>query len=300
MLKSILCLVIIGLVAGEESFFEVDRDFKAAHRELLQVQDETEDDLVNDVSPETELNKNGPTMFSCKSKGKKGQAFVLSVKKGIKLSIYRHGTLWDSFLLDKEAQGGVQGSMVDESTFQVDIIWKKDDFQGDDQTVANKIQGLQIEIKFNLSTKEYKMTELNIADLDIPSTETYNLNLDVHVKTKCGYKVDAPKGLSFSCYTPCLFPPVNSTAPEHKGYSAGLLFPGLQLQVGDNSKIMSGDFGPAWDCGVVFPIGLWVGIIITLFFAIICCWGFSMLANINTMDRFDDPKGKSINVPQTE
>ena len=37
-----------------------------------------------------------------------------------------------------------------------------------------------------------------------------------------------------------------------------------------------------------------------LFFAIICCYGFSMLASINTMDRFDDPKGKPIHVPQTE
>jgi hypothetical protein len=28
--------------------------------------------------------------------------------------------------------------------------------------------------------------------------------------------------------------------------------------------------------------------------------GFTMLASINTMDRFDDPKGKQIYIPQTD
>ena len=114
-------------------------------------------------------------------------------------------------------------------------------------------------------------------------------------------------------------------ATKASGYTAGLLFPGLQLQIGKNSEkqvfkknmfkyiipnnnlvinhfifslsrivlvylthvlcfqLGSGLFGPAWDCGVVFPIGLWVGLILSLFFAIICCWGFTMLANINVM-----------------
>ena len=64
----------------------------------------------------------------------------------------------------------------------------------------------------------------------------------------------------------------------------------------------------------MISIGLWVGILVTLGFALICAWGFSMLASINvssqqctvlvrtllfqTMDRFDDPKGKQIYVPQ--
>ena len=37
-----------------------------------------------------------------------------------------------------------------------------------------------------------------------------------------------------------------------------------------------------------------------IFFTLICYWGFSMLASIQTMDRFDDPKGKQIHVPQTD
>ena len=48
------------------------------------------------------------------------------------------------------------------------------------------------------------------------------------------------------------------------------------------------------------PIGLWVGLIVTFSYALICYCGFSMLANVKTMDRFDDPKGKTIYVPQTD
>jgi V-type H+-transporting ATPase S1 subunit len=59
-------------------------------------------------------------------------------------------------------------------------------------------------------------------------------------------------------------------------------------------------FGPEWDCSNMMPVGLLVGLVVTLFFALICYWGFSMLASIQTMDRFDDPKGKQIYVPQTD
>jgi len=58
--------------------------------------------------------------------------------------------------------------------------------------------------------------------------------------------------------------------------------------------------GNRWYCGSWLSIGLWVGLLLTLFFAMICYWGFSMLANIQTMDRFDDAKSKGISVPQTE
>lgn len=59
-------------------------------------------------------------------------------------------------------------------------------------------------------------------------------------------------------------------------------------------------FGPEWDCDIMIPIGLWVGLILSLLFAIVCAYGFSMLASIGTPDRFDDPKGKPIHVPQTD
>ena len=46
-------------------------------------------------------------------------------------------------------------------------------------------------------------------------------------------------------------------------------------------QVRRGRFGPEWECGDMISIGLWVGILVTLGFALICAWGFSMLASIN-------------------
>ena len=61
-----------------------------------------------------------------------------------------------------------------------------------------------------------------------------------------------------------------------------------------------GSFGPEWTCGDFLPTGVWLGLIFGFFFALVVYWGITMLANVETMDRFDDPKGKTIYVPQTE
>ena len=46
-------------------------------------------------------------------------------------------------------------------------------------------------------------------------------------------------------------------------------------------EVKRGKFGPMWECGELLSIGLWVGILVTLGFALICAWGFTMLASIN-------------------
>ena len=49
-------------------------------------------------------------------------------------------------------------------------------------------------------------------------------------------------------------------------------------------QVRRGRFGPEWECGDMISIGLWVGILVTLGFALICAWGFSMLASINVSE----------------
>ena len=112
-----------------------------------------------------------------------------------------------------------------------------------------------------------------------------------------GYMVSAPLGLSFSCDEPGLFP--QRRLPKYSGnkYRVGLSFPDMRVQA---FEVPRPEFGPEWECGDIMSIGLWIGLLITLFFGLICICGFSMLANIQTNDRFDDPKGKPIHVPQGE
>jgi len=304
MLRHFLWLALAGLAFGDESFFEMDQDFKASHRQLLEV-DESPEEVQEERAEETPKTEEpvkvapsaGPTRFFTELEGtKQPNQFLLKVKDGIRLVKYLDGNYVDTYVLNKEAQGKVSGSIIKQSEdkswriFQVDIDWKTEGFLGKNGT---EINGAHIEMNFNISNKRFELLELTVVKLGGKDAKIAHTELEVKTKTNLGYGIEAPIGLSFGCGDLGVFKPKNSTM----GVSVGVIFPDLQIQVG---KVRGGKFGPVWECGVLIPIGLWVGIIISLFFAIICCWGFSMLASINTMDRFDDPKGKSINVPNTD
>ncbi|KAA8591451.1 hypothetical protein FQN60_002394 [Etheostoma spectabile] len=60
------------------------------------------------------------------------------------------------------------------------------------------------------------------------------------------------------------------------------------------------DFSYASDCAGFFTPGIWMGLITSLLMLLIFVYGLHMIMQLNTMDRFDDPKGPSISVPQSE
>ncbi|XP_068453765.1 V-type proton ATPase subunit S1b [Clinocottus analis] len=60
------------------------------------------------------------------------------------------------------------------------------------------------------------------------------------------------------------------------------------------------DFSYASDCAGFFTPGIWMGLLTGLLFLWIFVYGLHMIMQLNTMDRFDDPKGPSISVPQSE
>lgn len=47
-------------------------------------------------------------------------------------------------------------------------------------------------------------------------------------------------------------------------------------------------------------IPIWSGLFITFLLVLILSFGISMMMNIKTMDRFDDPKGKTITISAAE
>ncbi|XP_028265266.1 V-type proton ATPase subunit S1b [Parambassis ranga] len=60
------------------------------------------------------------------------------------------------------------------------------------------------------------------------------------------------------------------------------------------------NFSYASDCAGFFTAGIWMGLVTSLLMLLIFVYGLQMIMNLNTMDRFDDPKGPSISVPQSE
>ena len=185
----------------------------------------------------------------------------------------------------------VKGSMINGQDFSVTIDWKA---QSTNQAESLKVSGLVLKMIFTKGAKEYRMIDLEAAKIQVNEDSLAGSKLKV--TTRHGYKVEAPLGLSFCCTAPGMFGPSSESSSSNK-YKIGITFPDMQLQVYD---VPRAKFGARWYCGEIFSIGLWVGILITLFFASICYWGFGMLAAINTMDRFDDPKGKPIHVPTGE
>ncbi|XP_017274599.1 V-type proton ATPase subunit S1b [Kryptolebias marmoratus] len=60
------------------------------------------------------------------------------------------------------------------------------------------------------------------------------------------------------------------------------------------------NFSYASDCAGFFTAGIWMGLLSSLLMLLILVYGLHMIMQLNTMDRFDDPKGPSISVPQSE
>uniref|UniRef100_A0A2M4A0D4 Putative vacuolar atp synthase subunit s1 n=1 Tax=Anopheles triannulatus TaxID=58253 RepID=A0A2M4A0D4_9DIPT len=59
-------------------------------------------------------------------------------------------------------------------------------------------------------------------------------------------------------------------------------------------------FGDSWDCVGFTSPGILSGLFLILIFIVIGSYGISWMMDIRTMDRFDDPKGKTIIVSATE
>jgi hypothetical protein len=59
-------------------------------------------------------------------------------------------------------------------------------------------------------------------------------------------------------------------------------------------------FGSAYDCVYFFTVPIWSGLFVCTVFSIIMILGLGMIMDIKTMDRFDDPKGKTITINVAE
>lgn len=116
--------------------------------------------------------------------------------------------------------------------------------------------------------------------------------------------VTAPFGFGFHCSN--LGPVVGMTnkneSEKENQTKVFITLVGFQIQPFfdfDNSSHtqFSGD---VWDCVPFFTVPIWMGIISTVLLMFILFFGLTMITNITTMDRFDDPKGKTITINVNE
>jgi hypothetical protein len=70
----------------------------------------------------------------------------------------------------------------------------------------------------------------------------------------------------------------------------------MQMQV--NHK--NATFNDAYDCVGFTSIPIWMGLFVTGILGLIMIWALIMIMDIRTMDRFDDPKGKTITISSAD
>ncbi|KAJ3639786.1 hypothetical protein Zmor_003123 [Zophobas morio] len=119
-----------------------------------------------------------------------------------------------------------------------------------------------------------------------------NITVDGH-NLVVGANIYAPVGFSYHCTTSNF-----TTKPDTAGkVDAFLTLPGFQIQTFMNN---TESFGDAYDCVGFTSIPIWSGLFVTAILLFIITFGLTMMMDIKTMDRFDDPKGKTITVTASE
>ncbi|XP_077287937.1 uncharacterized protein LOC143912526 [Arctopsyche grandis] len=101
--------------------------------------------------------------------------------------------------------------------------------------------------------------------------------------------VYAPIGFSYSCHQNTVYRSENGTVS----------FTSLQIQPFFNATT-NGRFASSYDCVGTMTVPIWTGLFIVFLLLIIIIGGVIMMMDIKTMDRFDDPKGKTITINAAE
>ncbi|XP_077319401.1 V-type proton ATPase subunit S1 [Lithobates pipiens] len=165
----------------------------------------------------------------------------------------------------------------------------------DSRLVLNYDNGLKI--IFHMSNRRYSVSGRNWTTLD--RIEVFN---GTHNATFLAPQASMPSIYSFHCqYVSSLstFGPIliNNSSRDSPGTKWNLHITEFQIQ---GFNVTGLKFAYASDCAGFFSPGIWMGLITTLLFVFILTYGLHMVMSLKTMDRFDDPKGPSIAVPQTE
>ena len=209
------------------------------------------------------------------------------------------------------------------TSMEVNFEWDEVDFKGQNNNKTN-LTSLSAKLTFTKNLKKYSLTRAEVTRATINGIRLTNNSLQVHnhchsdklcflfpascfnnyefifeqVHTSAyPYNImSAPLGSSFRCSNFGMLKPTKGSLNTTLPFALGLTFPEVRLHLFDAKQ----PFGPCTDCDLGIPIAFWMLLIITLIIALICYYGLSMLASITTNDRWEDPKGKPIQVPQQD
>ncbi|XP_035512688.1 V-type proton ATPase subunit S1b [Morone saxatilis] len=148
-------------------------------------------------------------------------------------------------------------------------------------------------LSFFMSQRFYPVSARNWSTLDSVQLQSSSLT-ESFIGSRSIY---APAEYSFHCqsvssFQDTLLVPNNTTSQWRLNF--------VDFQIQGFGLANGTDFSNASDCAGFFTPGIWMGLLTSLLMLYIFVYGLHMIMRLNTMDRFDDPKGPSISVPQSD
>lgn len=171
---------------------------------------------------------------------------------------------------------------------------------------SEKLSSLKLTVSSNKTLFGNPINELNLIFSQTPNTRYWVMLPNSSLTTDkeslgltymgAPYGMETPNEFSFVC-TRTYFLLKNNTLSTKPTVKVSLYIEGLQIQpMGVMVNETSFTFGRVNYCQGFFTSGIWMALMTTLLLTFILAVGVSFLCNINTMDRFDDPKGKPLNI----
>ncbi|XP_076597561.1 ATPase H+ transporting accessory protein 1a [Chaetodon auriga] len=148
---------------------------------------------------------------------------------------------------------------------------------------------------FVMSQRHYKVSARRWFTLDAVELEydgitaTFNGSRNIYAPAEYSYRCESVTSFRWP-----LLVPRSSRDPANQWRVS---FEDFQIQ---GFNVTGSEFSYASDCAGFFSPGIWMGLMTSLLMVLVLTYGLHMIMQLRTMDRFDDPKGPAISVPQTE
>ncbi|XP_016107042.1 V-type proton ATPase subunit S1-like [Sinocyclocheilus grahami] len=148
---------------------------------------------------------------------------------------------------------------------------------------------------FVMNRRHYKVSARHWFTMDL-----VHLEYDGKTATFNGSRyIYAPAEYSYRCesVSSSRYPQLSPHSDKDNANDWQISFDDFQIQ---GFNVGGKDFSYASDCASFFTPGIWMGLVTSLLMVLALTYGLHMIMQLRTMDRFDDPKGPAISVPQTE
>nr|XP_046252356.1 ATPase H+ transporting accessory protein 1a [Scatophagus argus]XP_046252357.1 ATPase H+ transporting accessory protein 1a [Scatophagus argus]XP_046252358.1 ATPase H+ transporting accessory protein 1a [Scatophagus argus] len=212
---------------------------------------------------------------------------ILLWAKSLSVSILRRGR-WEDYDLTpstfgKEVSPKLRGSTCDKTKAR--LVLNYDGVLGYSS----------FKLIFAMSQRHYRVSArrwftLDAVELEYNGTKaTFNGSRNIYAPAEYSYRCESVTSFRW----PLLVP----RSSKDQANQWRVSFEDFQIQ---GFNVTGSEFSYASDCAGFFSPGIWMGLMTSLLMVLVLTYGLHMIMQLHTMDRFDDPKGPAISVPQTE